>query len=191
MLVYNVCMLYIIFGASRTGKTMLARKLLYEKSIPYFQLDYFITALEAAKLPTPVVQGEDFIEKAEKTWPSLKAMLIHISREADNYVIEGDPILPKFVHELHNLSPGRIRVVCLGYPNIAAHEKLSLIRMYKHIDDWTDSYTDDEMLPMVNDMIEFSNYLEKECGIYSIPFYDTGKNFEDVHAYISEYLMAV
>jgi hypothetical protein len=41
-------MLYIIGGAARAGKTMLARRLLQERNIPCFCVDWIVGALERA-----------------------------------------------------------------------------------------------------------------------------------------------
>ncbi len=39
-------MLYIIGGAARAGKTMIARRMLVENNIPCFCVDYFVSALD-------------------------------------------------------------------------------------------------------------------------------------------------
>jgi hypothetical protein len=39
-------MLYLIGGAARAGKTILGHRLFRERSIPYFCVDYFVSALD-------------------------------------------------------------------------------------------------------------------------------------------------
>lgn len=41
-------MIYIIGGAARAGKTIIARRMLIERNIPYFCVDYFVSALDQA-----------------------------------------------------------------------------------------------------------------------------------------------
>jgi len=62
-------MLYLIGGAARTGKTILSQRLLKERNIPYFCLDYLINAIDRTLHNIPSR------EAAIKIWPNLEAML--------------------------------------------------------------------------------------------------------------------
>ena len=63
-------MLYLIGGASRAGKSMLARRLLVEHGVPGFPLDAFMMAAE--RLPGhgfAVQSGDSAYQRATALWP--------------------------------------------------------------------------------------------------------------------------
>ena len=62
-------MIYLIGGAARTGKTIIARRLPSERNIPYFCVDYIVSALEQGA-PELGINAESLNElRARKLWP--------------------------------------------------------------------------------------------------------------------------
>lgn len=171
-------MLFILGGAARSGKTLISRKLLEEKNIPYFCIDYLVTALE--RYPSlDIKHGQPFIAKSEKLWTSVFPLMAHLEESEPNYLVEGDGILPKQISELQTKIDD-LKVCFVGYTNIVPTKKLNDIRKSKAVDDdWPSDYKDEDLLPMISDMIEFSKYLKKECEKYNIQYFDCSQNFEE------------
>jgi hypothetical protein len=182
-------MLYILGGASRSGKSILSRRFASDLGIPFFCLDFLVTSLQ--DIPSlHIKHDQPFIAKAENLWPMAKNMLSHIISEEPNYLIEGDGILPKQIVELSQLHPNAIRSAFVGYTEISAKDKLKEIREFGgQKDDWTMNYSDDEMTKYITDMIEYSNYLKTECEINNILYFDVSFDFKNKIDELFNYFM--
>ena len=155
-------MIYILGGASRSGKTLLARRAVTEKHIPYFPLDALFGGLASGAPQFGVTWNQAFIERAEKMWPILKPTLGFFFQEEGNFLIEGDAILPKHVRELMD-EGNRVRSCFIGYAEITREEKFAHIRTHHQNErDWTREIADNELYGYVDEMLEFSKYLKSE-----------------------------
>lgn len=171
-------MIYILGGASRSGKTLLARRAVTERGIPYFPLDALFGGLANGAPQLGVAYDSSFIERAEKMWPVVKPAFGFFFHEEEDFLIEGDTILPSQVHEL--ISEGEDMACCfLGYTELTKEEKLELVRAHHQgSSDWTKGISDEEMLKHIDDMIVFSKYLRDECAKYDIKYFDISHDFE-------------
>jgi hypothetical protein len=171
-------MLYILGGASRSGKSIIGRRFVSELNIPFFCLDFLITSLHSVP-SLGITHGQPSIEKAEKLWPLSKSMFGHLISEEPNYLIEGDAILPKQVNELSDTYGSQIKCCFVGYSEISVEQKLQEIRKFGGSkDDWTQKYNDEQMKKYIFDMIDYSRYLKAECRAYNLKYIDLSNNFE-------------
>lgn len=84
-----------------------------------------------------------------------------------------------------------IRCCFLGYTKLTKNEKLTFVREYHQGEtDWTKGISDDEMLSMIEEMIQFSKYLQEECIKYGIRYFDVSHDFEGVRNAAFQYLFA-
>ena len=165
-------MLYLIGGAARTGKTILSQRLLKERSIPYFCLDYLISAIDRTLHNIPSR------EAAIKIWPNLEEMLRNIVEVGSDYIIEGDKLLPEHVSNLIKDYPDQIISCFLGYPSADPQKKINEIQQYPgHINDWTKNSTESELRDLVTEMLDYSRFLQSECSRYNLPYFNTSENF--------------
>jgi hypothetical protein len=178
----------IVGGAARTGKGIISRRLLEETHAPYLSLDVIKMDL-ANGVPSlgidPEASSTDF---ALKIWPFVRAMAVNMIETGVGYTIEGE-ILPEQVHELARSYPGAIKACFLGYKRITPTQKLKEIRQHSgHPNDWVEGYSDDYVLDLVRDEIEFSHYLARECERLGLAYFDTSDDFavtlEQVVAYL-------
>ena len=181
-------MLYILGGAPRSGKTTLSRRILREKLIPYFPIDSLVGALKEGA-GSPYVNHEvPFIPKAENLWPLTKHLFAYFIWNEDAYLVEGDPILPKQVKELED-DGKKVRACFLGFTKISPLEKLQMLRKYgKGKKDWTNDIADDPLTYVLGKMIEFSQYLEKECAKFGYKYIDVSDDFLGGHDEAFKYL---
>lgn len=181
-------MLYIIAGASRSGKTLLSRKAVSDKKIPYFPLDALFGAMVHGAPEFNIKYEDSLIDRPIKMWPLAKHMISYFFKEESDYLIEGDSILPSQVSEL--IGQGKpIKCCFLGYTEMTKDEKLALIRQHHQGDiDWTKNLSDEEMLPLIEEMIEFSKYLKQECEKCGIKYFDISHDFDGVRDEAFEYL---
>ena len=165
-------MLYLIGGAARTGKTILAKRLLDEKNIPYFCIDYLVSSIDRK------MHDEPSKKVAHKVWPNIKFLLRNIVEVEPNYVIEGDKFLPEFVSQIINEYPNKITPCFLGYSSISPKQKIKEIKQNKNtINNWTENLSDRDLMELTNEMIDYSKFLKKECKKYDIPYFDLSDDF--------------
>lgn len=93
-------MLYLLGGAARSGKSLVARKLLSAASIPYFSLDFLMMGLARGLPASGVDPDTPSTEVAERIWPVVRGMAANILEVELDYLIEGDSITPAQVAEI-------------------------------------------------------------------------------------------
>lgn len=184
-------MLYVLGGASRSGKTLLARRAVTEKQIPYFPLDALFGGLVHGAPSIGLRYEDSLMDRPIKMWPVAKNMLGLFFKEEGNYLIEGDTILPSQVNEFV-VEQKQVRCCFLGYTKLTKDEKLALVRKYHQGDiDWTKNISDEEMLRLIDEMIKFSSYLKEECDKYDMKFIDVSHDFDGAGNQAFEYLFTV
>ena len=177
-------MLYLIGGAARTGKTILSERLLKEKNIPYFCLDYLVSAIDRNLHNIPSRQA------AYKILPHLEAMLRNIVEVKSNYIIEGDKLLPELVIKLIRIYPNQIVSCFLGYSSIDPQEKIKAIKEYpSHINDWTGKLSEVDLKALVTEMSDYSQYIQAECYKYNLSYFDTSEDFSNTIDKAYQYLI--
>ena len=182
-------MLYIIGGASRTGKSMISRELMAKTGIPYFSLDILMMGL-ANGIPEYGINPEDpEFRNAEKMWPILRSMLVNMLETGTEYIVEGYTILPEHVSEIQNLFSDQVKSCFTGYTSIDPEKKLEEIRTYSDLpNDWAKTSSDSDLFELINRSIIFSTFIEKECEKYKIPYFDQSENFTGTQRRVLEYL---
>lgn len=184
-------MLYIIGGVSRSGKSLLAHKILKEKLVPFFPLDGLVGMLTHSAPEHGVRHQNDFVDKSEKTWKFSKELFKYLFKTQESYLVEGDCILPKQVAELQIKYSEKIKCCFLGYPSLTAKQKLELVRTFhRGEEDWTTKHNDEAMLEMIEAMIKYSRYMKEECEKYNIAFFDVSDDFEKTHIKAFEFLIS-
>ena len=80
-------MIYLIGGASHTGKTNLAQKLMVKYRIPYLSMDHVKMGLVRAGLVPNYVEQDD--KMLEVLWPVIREMIKTAIENEQNMIIEG------------------------------------------------------------------------------------------------------
>lgn len=81
-------MIYLITGASHTGKTMLAQRILEEKKIPYLSIDHLKMGLIRSGLTSLTPESEEDL-LTELLWPILREMIRTALENDQNLTVEG------------------------------------------------------------------------------------------------------
>ena len=182
-------MLYLVGGASRAGKSKLARRMLLERHIPYLPLDALMMGF-ANGLPEFGVEpyGPD-IEVGEKLWPLVHAMAVDLLETDVDYLIEGACLLPGQVARLVQTYGPAVRTCFIGYTDISPREKLHQIRAFGgEPNDWLQPAPDDEVIAFVDTMLDYSRYLRDECTAHRIRFFDNSHGFLGTLSMAFDYL---
>ena len=48
-----------------------------------------------------------------------------------------------------------------------------------HPNDWLEESSDEEILRLVDEMIDYSGYLKRECARLGVPYFDQSESFTD------------
>lgn len=171
-------MLYLISGSSRSGKSILSKKMKENYHIPYLSTDWLMMGFYNG-IPEygihPLLWPNEI---AKKIWPFLSGMIDNMIFDGMDYVIEGEAMLPELVAELLKKYPGKIKVVFVGYTDISLEEKVKLVKEFcDRDDDWLISESDAYIKDHIGNMIGYSKMIKKECQKYDLPYFDTSKEF--------------
>ncbi|MEV0585459.1 hypothetical protein [Nonomuraea sp. NPDC050310] len=119
-------------------------------------------------------------ELADALWPVLRAIGLHSVTQGLPYCLEGDLVTPDHVTELSRDLPGRIRACFLGFPTVAAEEKVKQLASFAGgPNDWVDRDLDRAgRLAHVEEMKRAGQALAESCRSQGLPFVDTSHAFE-------------
>lgn len=181
-------MLLFIGGAARTGKGILARRLLAEMQLPYLSLDVLKMGLTRGVPEYAIDPDAGAMQVADRLWPLVREMSRNLLADGVNYVMEGE-IIPRHVAALRETYPEQINACFLGYSTIMPAQKLHEIRMHAgYPNDWAQSYADADLLTVITREIAFSQYVQAECARYHFRYFDTSRQFmptlDEVVAYV-------
>ena len=171
-------MLYLVSGASRSGKTLIEKKILADKQIPYLSLDWLMMGFNSGIPEYGIHHLLWPNEIAEKMAPFLGGMIDCMLVDGMDYVIEGEAMLPQWVAELVDKHPGKIRAVFVGYTEINVEDKLARIRKHANVEtDWLTKESDEYIRDHVGNMIAYSKMIRNECQRHELPYFDTSDDF--------------
>ena len=175
-------MMYLIGGAPRTGKSLLAKKILERKKITNVSTDILVHMLKKTAPELGVKDESDLRLKSDKFYPFLFNFIKVAKYYSSGYVIEGDAFMPKDVIELSK--EYQIRACFLGY------SKLSLETVLKHVGDnnWLSDLSEGEKSGLPDWIIRNSQMISEQCKTHGIAYFDLSKDFESEHERAYEYL---
>jgi 2-phosphoglycerate kinase len=166
-------MIYLIGGIARSGKSKLRKILLTKYNISGIGTDairYMLMktnpTLGLNTQNTPDINGPII-------WPYIDSLIEEYSiNTIENYVIEGDVLLPEFLKMY--IKNSKVKAYFIGFADTTYLQKAKDIVDNRDEDDWTADY-DVENLAKWG--IEQSIKYKAQCEMYGVKYYDTGRNF--------------
>ncbi|MFH1085016.1 MAG: hypothetical protein V1772_04560 [Chloroflexota bacterium] len=184
-------MLYLIGGAARAGKTLLARRLLAERGVPCFCADYLVSGLQEGVPELGILGESPNRERAPRLWPILAPLLRNIIEVEPAYTVESDVLWPRGVAALRDENPDAVRACFIGYAGIAPAAKVAQMRRYGGgVNDWVQHHDDAYALALAQVMIAWSAFLRDECAALGLEYVDVSIGFEDGLAQAKDRLTA-
>jgi 2-phosphoglycerate kinase len=172
-------MIYIISGASRSGKTIIAKETLEMYKIPYLSTDYLMMGFMHGVKEMEIHDKLWPDEIAQKLWRFLEPFIETMIYNDENYVLEGEAFLPELLKPLLDRHPNKIKICFIGYKDADTDKKVLNIKKYVDHNDWLVKLGDTEIVSHVNNMIQYSNYLFEETKKYHMSYFDTSDSFTD------------
>ena len=171
-------MLFLVSGTSRSGKTLIARKLLEDKQIPYLSLDWLMMGFNDGIPEYGIHHLLWPNEIAEKMEPFLQGMIECMLTDGMDYVIEGEAMLPGLVADLVNKHPDTIKAVFAGYTKINVKDKVALVKKHDNGEsDWLTNESDEYVEEHIANMIAYSKKIKNGCEKHGLAYFDTSDNF--------------
>jgi hypothetical protein len=171
-------MLYLISGTSRSGKTLMARKLMAQENLPYLSLDWLIMGFTNG-VPEYGIHDKLFPDEiAKRFWSFFRAMCVSMIWTGDDCVIEGEAILPELIDELLKEFPDQIRIVFVGYTDVDIDQKVRDVKRFSEGEnDWLTKESDEYIIDHIGNMVAHSIKIKEGCETYKLPYFDTSENF--------------
>ena len=182
-------MLFIVSGASRSGKSIAAQRLLEESNIPYLPIDSLVMGFTNG-MPESGIHDELWPDEiATRIWEFLKAVCENMIASDTDYLLEGEAFLPEYVQELLKKYPGKVRSCFLGFSKTTLEDKISKVKKHPQIgNDWLNAQPDCFIANHIKNMIGYSLRIENECKVNNIRYFDSSDNFIKTIDNVTEYL---
>ena len=183
-------MLFLVSGTSRSGKTLIAKRLLADRRIPYLSLDWLMMGFNDGMPECGIHHLLWPNEIAEKMAPFLLGMIECMLVDGMDYVIEGEAMLPRLAADLVEKHPDKIKAVFVGYTEIDVEDKVALVR--KHgggENDWLTNKSDEYIRDHIGNMIAYSKTIRNECEKHGLSYFDTSEDFLGAIAAATDFLV--
>ena len=114
-------MIILITGASHTGKTLLAQRLLEKYKYPYLSIDHLKMGLIRSGYTRLTPEDDD--ELTEYLWPIVREIIRTAIENEQNLIVEGCYIPADWRQDLDEGYLSQIKFICLAMPEdyIGAH----------------------------------------------------------------------
>ena len=122
-------MIIIITGASHTGKTLLAQKMLEKYKYPYLSIDHLKMGLIRSGYTSLTAEDDDAL--ADYLWPVIREIIKTAIENEQNLIVEGCYIPSDWRKDFDERYTPSIRFICLAmteeyienhYDEIVSHE---------------------------------------------------------------------
>ena len=171
-------MLYLVSGTSRSGKTLIAKKILAYKQIPYLSLDWLMMGFNDGIPEYGIHHLLWPNEIARKIWPFLQGMIDSMIVDGMDYVIEGEAMLPQLIADWIKEHPDKIKAVFVGYTEINVSDKVALVKRYSDGEnDWLTNEADEYIRDHIENMIAYSKMIRNGCEEHGLSYLDTSGAF--------------
>lgn len=168
-------MIYIIGGAPRVGKTILAQRIASKLKIGWISTDLLIEVLRAKDVDGTKSEWdaspEAITAAAEWFFPCLERFIWGVNSQAGDYVIEGVDFLPKQVTQLS--TKYNIRSVFLG----CAQMSFERFDQYPGHSPGYSSLPEEMRRQFARDIPLWSEFIQQEARRFSKPYIDMSNEF--------------
>ena len=183
-------MLYLVSGTSRSGKTMIAKKILKKRGIPYLSLDWIVMGFTNG-MPQCGIHDKLFPDEiADRMRDFLEAMCESMLWTEVDHVIEGEAILPESARTLLDKNPEKVKAGFVGYADIEVEEKVREVKAYSVGKcDWLMNESQENIHRHIENMVEYSRKVREQCAKRNVNYFDTSTDFLKTVDRATQYLL--
>lgn len=166
-------MIFLITGASHTGKTALAQKLLEKYHYPYFSIDHLKMGLIRSK-QTELTPMSDDADLTAYLWPIVCEMIKTAIENRQNLIVEGCYIPFDWENDFTEEYLKQIRYCCLVLSENYIREHFCDIRKYANV---IENRLDDTCCTLESVLADNAQML-KMAKIYHVNYMLIDENYE-------------
>lgn len=166
-------MIFLITGASHTGKTALAQKLLEKYHYPYFSIDHLKMGLIRSK-QTELTPMSDDADLTAYLWPIVCEMIKTAIENRQNLIVEGCYIPFNWENDFTEEYLKQIRYCCLVLSENYIREHFCDIRKYANV---IENRLDDTCCTLESVLADNAQML-KMAEIYHVNYMLIDENYE-------------
>lgn len=181
-------MLYVIAGASLSGKTSARLSITSSRSISGIDSDTLRTMMNDLRHDMRVGHAEDPITNYENMRPCIQSFIHARSFFEEDYILEGDGIHLEDISK--NVKEKRMKAVVLGYPRDTLEHRLALLQQNAPVSHWSNTVTPLILVEKIQQCIDYSIFLEYEAKRLGLDYIDVSDldNIDDVFNKVVAYL---
>lgn len=173
-------MVYLISGASRSGKSILANMIHKKTNISVLPTDAIMMAFFNG-VPQFGIHPELWPDEiAIKLWDFYKSLITVFIENEEDYIIEGESFLPEHIRDLEEEYKGRVKSCFIGFSTISVETKKEHVKLYANKNDWLLGNSEEYITNHITNMIGYSKTIKKSCENHNVTYFDTSENFTDV-----------
>lgn len=172
-------MLLLLGGTARSGKSIIARRVLLERGIPFFCLDHLAHGAARAIPQLQIDLDGDDASVGERTWPLVRSVAEMIIKDRIDYLLEGALLRPRHARELLSDYPARIRACFTGYAEADVEQKFEQVRQFGGgPDDWMMRFDNGRVRSELERLKSESQILREECDRFQLHYFETSVAFD-------------
>jgi hypothetical protein len=170
---------YIICGASRSGKSILARRLQEKFKVSWILGDGIVSSMEDAFPDFEISHHGALQNIGDRFADFIKFLLWHYEYAGCGYVLDTTHLYPRHIVAMRE-KIGNVPTIFLGYTQADPGEKLRQIRSFDPDRNWwTSELSDAELKRLIQDQISKSIEQRDACAELGIPYVDVSHHFEE------------
>jgi hypothetical protein len=172
-------MLYLLGGAARSGKSIIARRVMAHCQLPFFSLDYLANGMAEVWPELKNDLDTDDATVGERIWPVVKSIASMMLRTHVHYLLEGASLQPHHASELILAFPNQVRACFVGFADADITEKLQNVRQFGgQPDDWMAHWEDALVVQQLEHLKIASRAIQSECHGLHLPYFELSLEFE-------------
>lgn len=167
-------MIYILAGLAKSGKSLIAKKILESMHIQVISTDWIMMMLYHGNPNLGIDVHKSDISVSRELEPYLEGLITALVSSKSDILIEGVHIQPQFARKLMDTHPNRIKVVFLGYKTITPETKAKELVLHASDMDnpWYMSMDEHHLLKLTQYLQNESIKLAQSCQQFSLIYID-------------------
>jgi len=181
----GVCMIYILSGVAKAGKTLVSNEILKRHVISVFSTDYIMMMLAKGNQDLNIDTYASDSSVAKMIEPYVYGMIQTMVENDATYLIEGVHFNTDFSRRILDEFGNKVRILYLGYQDVTAECKID--ELYKYRDEmnnpWIFNHPEESLEDIVKYLINESKRIHDEClslGLTYIEVYNINMQFDSI-----------
>jgi hypothetical protein len=184
-------MVYLLGGAPRAGKTIIARRFLMRNRTPFFSLDYLMIALANGLPDLGIDPTSDELDQGERIWSVVEPLIAELVYAHDygvDYLIEGAQLVPRYVSKFADNFGKKVKICFVGFTETTVEEKINQFRKHGgNPEEWM-KRDYDGLVSETERLIAFSHRIKAECERRQLRFFESSTDLEKTIHEVLNYL---